>query len=110
MQVTLLCIPCSSLSCTKKIDQDKANEALAIVWSGGAITLQCCGWELALATDLQRASGRTEALNSLLRAALQGPATVYVGPIEKIVAHVEFGMCTVKEKLMHLLKASVKQL
>lgn len=83
---------------------------VAILWSSGAITLRCCGWELALGTDLQRAPGRAEALNSLLTAALQGPATVYVGPIEKIAARVEFNMCTVKEKLVHLLKASVKQL
>lgn len=73
----------------------------------------CSGWELVLGSGLQRASGRPEALSSLLRATSQEPAMVWVGPTEKIVICIEFSVCTVgikKQKPIRLLKSSVKQL
>lgn len=54
------------------VTRTKLVKNRAPVWGSSAVTLQCSGWEL-IQGDLK------------LRATFQRPATVFVGPVEKVV-------------------------
>lgn len=75
------------------VTRTELRKNAAIFWGCSAITLQYSGWELVLGTDLQRASGRPEALTLLLTAGFQRPDMMCVGPTGKIV--IELSMCSV---------------
>lgn len=82
---------------------------MAVVWSGSVITLQCSDWKLALGTDLPRALGGLKLETHCLEPVFRDQAQ-FVGLIEKLVSRVQYMYYQFKEKIMCVLKASVRQL